>query len=292
VRHGHGQRTVLAGDHGQPLVGFRRGGRESGIDHRDRRLVTHLPPDADRVGHLPVGCERVRAPAQHVSRVLEIVVAVVPESFREERAELLRLRADRRVADAVGRSEDLRQGGVDDVAHVAVSAAEQHELVRLVVGPQRHHLVGDEADGFVPGDGDEAGVLIPALLRIGALHGHLDPIGVVQLLQRHVRTRADPAVIGETVRVPAHAHGPSVQNAHLDGTPTRASLAGRRHPSAQRGRLAFGRRRHEKVTKERSAAPSCGEQAGAGRRAEERPSGETVHLARGTRRDRRHLPVS
>ena len=99
------------------------------------------------------------------------------------------------MADSVGRSENLRDRIIQEVAHVTVSPAEKDELVRLVIGAQLNHLFGDHVRRLVPGNRDELGVLVTPFLGVGSLHRHLDPIRIIQLLQCQMWTRADRPVI-------------------------------------------------------------------------------------------------
>ena len=51
--------------------------------------------------------------------------------------------------------------------------------MRLVVAAQFHHLVGDGVERLVPSDRHELRIDAAALLRIGALHRHLDAVIVI-----------------------------------------------------------------------------------------------------------------
>lgn len=144
----------------------------------------------------------------------------------------------------LGEPEDLGHGGVDDVAQVAVAAAQEEVFVGFPAGAQLHQFVGDGADRLLPGNRHEAGILAAALFRVGALHRRFDTIGIVHLLDGEVRARADLAVVRLAVRVAAHADDVVADHAQLDGAPGRAALAGRGDPAAgvgpERGDAGLG----------------------------------------------------
>ena len=219
VRHGNRERPVLAGLDRHPFVGLRGGRGEPRVDDRDRRPVDCVTPDAQVVGDLPVRGEGVGAPEQHVSRVLHVVLPVSPHPLGVVGAELLRLRADRAVRDVVGGADDLRHAVVEDIAHVCIAAAHEQVLVRLAVLAQLHDLVGDRAQRLVPSDGDEPGVLIPALLRVRPLHRGLEPVGVVGLLEGKVHLRAGVHAVYLGVPVSSDLDGPAVHNVCLGRAP-------------------------------------------------------------------------
>ena len=190
----------------------------------------------DRVGHHPVRGQWIAAPDHEAIRLLEVVVAVAEEALRQSRAHLLGFGADRAVREVVGRPVDLRQRAVEQFGRRRrVPAAHVHELVRLVVLAQLHHLAGDRVERLVPRDRHELRIDAAALGRIGPLHRHLDPVGVVDLLRDQVAARADVAVVGLRKRIAAHAHGAAVLDEDLDRAPLRAALAGARDPVALGG---------------------------------------------------------
>ena len=234
--HGRGQGPVLARLHGEPLVGLAPGGTEPGVHHREGPLVEKIPKSADGVGDHPVGGDRVRSPDQHVLGLFQIEIVISEQAVGVEPAELLRLGAERAVGDVVGRAEDLRHGIVQEIVQVGVSPAEEDEFVRLVVPPQLQHLVGDRTHRLVPRDGNEARVLGPPFLGVGPLHGHLDPVRVVHLLQNEVPSGAHMTVVRFGALIPPDLHRSPVLDEDLDRTPGRAALARRGHPlSGRRG---------------------------------------------------------
>ena len=228
MRNRRRQRPVLAGLDRQPLVGFAGGGRKPRLHHGDGGLADDIAPHARVIGHLPIGGQRVGPPDQEVLGVQHVVLAVVPVALRVERPELLRLGADGAVGDVVGRADDLGHGIIDDVAHVGVTAAQEQVLVGFVVLAQLHDLVGDGVQRFVPGDRHELGVLGAAFLGVGALHGGLDPVRVVDLLQRQMGPGAARPSIDLGALVAVDLYRPAVDDVDLLGAPGGAPLAGRR----------------------------------------------------------------
>ena len=244
MRHGHGQRGILAGDDRQPFIGLGRGGGQARIDRRDRRLIAHVAPEMDGVRHLTVGRDRIGPPAQNVIRRADVVVAIIPQTFGVIGAELLALGADGRVADIVGRADDLGHRGIEHVAHVGVAAAIDREALGLAGVAQLDDLVGQRADRLVPRDRDKARILVAALARVGPLERLTDAVGVIDLLQREVRARADLAERGLGVGVAAQMHRAPVHHLDLHRAPRGAALAGGGFPFADllRRRLRLGRR--------------------------------------------------
>ena len=277
VRDGARERAVRARKQRQPLL--RLGGHvgKPRID-RDHRAALHdLAEAADDVGDHAVGGQRVAAPGHQAVGLVEVVVAVAEEALREARAHLLGFGADGAVREVVGRAEDLGQRAVEQVrGGRRVAPAHVDELVRLVRRAQRDHLLGHRVERLVPGDGHELRVDAAALGRVGALHRHLDAVGIVDLLRDHVAARADVAVVGLAERVAAHARGAPALHVDLDGAPLGAALAGGGHPLALGGagglRLAqrHGARDRDFVPRRRAAGSQrAGER---GRCPEEFPS--------------------
>ena len=234
--HGRGQGPVLARLHGEPLVGLAPRGAEPGVHHREGPLVQKIPESADGVGDHPVGGDRVRSPDQHILGLFQIEIVISEQAVGVEPAELLRLGAERAVGDVVGRAEDLRHGIVQKIVQVGIPPAEEDEFVRLVVPPQLQHLVGDRTHRLVPRDGNEARVLGPPFLGVGPLHGDLDPVRVVHLLQNEVTSGAHMTVVRFGALIPPDLHRSSVLDEDLDRAPGRAAFARRGHPlSGRRG---------------------------------------------------------
>ena len=82
-----------------------------------------------------------------------------------------------------------RAAGGEGEARVAV-------LVHHALGPGRVHLLRDDIQGLIPAYLHPARVLVPALFRVGALHGPFDAVGVIQLLHQPERFDTDLAVGG------------------------------------------------------------------------------------------------
>ena len=241
VRDGAGQRAVGARVERQPFLRLGRHVRQPRVD-RDHRAALHdLAEAVDDVRHHAVGGQRVAAPGHQAVGLVEVVVAVAEEALREARAHLLGFGADGAVREVVGRAEDLGQRAVEQVrGGRRVAPAHVDELVRLVRRAQRDHLLGDGVERLVPGDGHELRVDAAALGRVGALHRHLDAVGIVDLLRDHVAARADVAVVGLAERVAAHPGRPAALHEDLDGAPLGAALAGGGHPLALGGARGLG----------------------------------------------------
>ncbi len=278
VGDGAGERAVGARLDRKPLVRLRSRSRQARIDRHDGAAREDLAEAADRVRHLAVGGERIAAPDDETVHLLQVVVPVAEVALREAWPHLLGFGADGAVREVVGRAEDLRQRAVEQIRRGrGVASADVAELLRLLVVAQLHHLAGDDAERLVPADRDPFRIDASSLQGVGALHRHLDAVGVVGLLRDQVPARADVAVVRLAVGVAAHARRPAVLDEDLDRAPLRATLAGARDPLAlgrSRGLgLAKGHRAGDRDFRLHGAAGR--DEAGhGGRRLDEFPSGE------------------
>ncbi len=247
VRNRAGQRAVGARADGQPFVRLGGDVGQPRVDRDHRAAGRDLVEAEDRVRHHAVGRQRVGTPEHQAVGLLEVVVAVAEEALRQARAHLLGLGADCAVREVVRRAEHLGQRAVEQVGRGRrIAAAHVHQLLRLVGLAQFDHLVGHGVERLVPADGHELRIDAAALGRVGALHRHLDAVGVVDLLRDHVAARAHVAVVGLAERVAAHAHRAPALDEDLDRAPLRAALAAAGYPltlgGAGRPRLARGER--------------------------------------------------
>ena len=125
-----------------------------------------------------------------------------------------------------------------------------------VVLVEAHHI-GDGAQGLVPGNGYELGVLVAPLLGIGAFHRGFNAVRVIYLLQRQVRSRTARRAIHLRIRISPHLDRSSVNDENLLGAPGRASLTGGGFPlSHLTGRNLPGSR--QRPERRPQAADSCG----------------------------------
>ncbi len=186
VGNGYGQRPIVTGLYGQPFISLGRCGRESGFNNSDFGLVERIPPHAGVIGHLTIGGHRIRAPYQNVPCVFDVILTVIPIPLRVVRAKLFGLGTNGTVGDIVRRSYDLGHAIIKNIPHVTVTSPHEHVFVGLVVIPEFHDLVGDGIQGLVPGNGDKPWIFVPALLRVGSLHGGFDAVRIVDLLQAKV----------------------------------------------------------------------------------------------------------
>ena len=111
--------------------------------------------------------------------------------------------------------------------------------MRLAGAAQFHDAVGYGVQRFVPGYGHKAWIFLFAFAGIGPLHGDLDPVGVVDLLQRHVGAHARIDAVDLRIGVSPHFDGAAVFDVDLGGAPGGAPLAGGGSPLAA---LNSGRR--------------------------------------------------
>jgi hypothetical protein len=226
MRDGNGQGTILAGLDGKPLLGLGGRGLELGIHRRERPPLDDAVEAPDRRGDHAVGADGIAAPHDEVLALVEVVVPVVPQPLGVVGAELLGLGADRAMGDVVRRADDLRHGIVDDVAHVGVTAAQQHVLVRLTVRAKLEDPVRDGVECLVPADRNELRVHAPSLFGIRALQRYLDPVRVVDHLQPEMAAGAADAVVLLRPGVAPNFDRAPILHKDLDRAPGRAPLTG------------------------------------------------------------------
>ena len=105
-------------------------------------------------------------------------------------------RAEAHVDRAPGR-EERRKGAHVRLRRAAAAEARGHArvagFVEQALGAHRLEPVGDQRQRLVPGDRDEARILVAALVRVGALHRRSDAVRVVGLLHQPVGLDADLA---------------------------------------------------------------------------------------------------
>ena len=233
---GGGQGAVLTRLDREPLLPFSGGGGEAGIDGDDGAAVKDIAELRYGVGHLAVGGERVAPPDHQALGLGKIVVAVTEESLGVARAHLLRLGADGAVRVAVGGAENLAHGAVQEIrGGRRVPPAHVHELVRLVRPAQIHHLVGDGVQRLVPADRHELGIDAAPLGGVGALHRHLDAVGIVGLLDHHMAAGADISAVGLGELVAADLDDTATLYEELHRAPGGTPLAGGGDPFALAG---------------------------------------------------------
>ena len=115
---------------------------------------------------------------------------------------------------------------VQDVAHAGGASLLESELLCFAVVLELHELVSNGVKGFVPADGHKTRVNAASLLGIRALHGGLDTIGIVDLLNGKMRLRADFAIRCCTVPVSRNAKDALILRVYLHRARGGASLAG------------------------------------------------------------------
>ena len=89
--------------------------------------------------------------------------------------------------------------------------------------------LGDRAQGFFPADFHPTGVLVQSFARIGTLHRRFDPVGVVQVENGSLASRAQLALADGVGRVALHFHHHTI----LDGNDDRAPGLVPAHPAGR-----------------------------------------------------------
>ena len=143
--------------------------------------------------------------AEHVFRVVALDRAAGPQALIERPPGEQQGRKTAHVLE--GRRRAPRGEGQ---ARVAV-------LVQHALGPGRVHLVRHQVQGLLPADLHPARILVPALFRVGALHGPLDAVGVVEFLHQPEGFDADLAVGGMLaleIEVGFHLGGHPIHRLH------------------------------------------------------------------------------
>ena len=249
VRNRAGQRTVGAGDDRQPLVGLRGGRRQARVDHVNLRAIHDLAPHARRPAGHAVRRDGVGRPHKEALRVGKVVVVVREGTFGRPVRHLLGFGADVAVTEVVRGAEQDVELLVEDVADTGGAALLEGELLRFAILLELHELVGDGIERLVPADRHKTRVDAAPLLGVGALHRGLDAVGVVDLLDREMRLRADFAARRRAIPIARDAEDTLVLRIHLHGAGGSAPLAGGCGPLAGLVRLVGligygGKRRH------------------------------------------------
>ena len=162
-----------------------------------------------------------------------VVVVVREGALRCPVCHLLRLGANRAVAEVVWRAVQDVELLVQNIADAGRAAFEEHVFLGLAVSFELHELVGYGVERLIPGYGNETGVYAAPLFWIGALHGCFDSIWIVHLLNGQVRPWANLPPGCRAIPVACYAEYALVLRIHLHRARGSATLTGGGSPLAK-----------------------------------------------------------
>ena len=217
VEHAEGEGQVSSGPDGDPLVGHGPLRAHPRVDHHQFHPPLHGPGDRPHA----VGATRVGTQAapdgQEVVGVFHVLL--VQERAVDERGADVDRAQMAPALDVVGTAEGPAEGLVgDDVAPGGKSEA-VGKPARVTPFRDLPHLGGHRVERLVPAYLHPTRVFVQTLLRVGALHGRLHPVGVVHVHHGGLAPVAELAAACRVLRVPGEAQHDSVFHVGLSAAP-------------------------------------------------------------------------